>query len=56
MYFLLEFNGGPPETYRSKVLESWDAAEDSDVEREKAKKAAEIKGTKDRREEGGQYA
>ena len=32
---------------RSKVLDSWDAAEDSDVEREKAKKAAEAKAKAD---------
>lgn len=31
----------------SDVLESWDAAEDSEVEREKAKKAAEVKAVAD---------
>ena len=33
--------------YLSQVLESWDAAEDSEIEREKAKKAAESKAKAD---------
>ena len=47
MYLLMESKADLLKFTRFKVLESWDAAEDSDVEREKAKKAAEIKAKAD---------